>query len=186
MADIKLEQISESVCKKFLRESSLGRLLSHSKDDGYIIVSACRHEFDDEENWNRTKELKSILNQSPFSYIPSTGSYPENDAETGAFSHDVREHSFIVFPRSKSGERLSFDDLDWFGRKLCKRFGQDSILQRKVGETAKYVKADKTVDMDFTDPPRFNRDEPYFTALGRHSKSNLTRPRTGFRDKFSF
>ena len=88
-----------SICESVLRESSLSRLLYHGRESGYIVVSACRHEYSAKENWERTHNLKKDLDASEFTYIQSTGGYPEEDEDEE--SVDVREHSFVVLPRSK-------------------------------------------------------------------------------------
>lgn len=185
MADIELERLAESVAKKQqLKESSLSRLMHHGQTGGYIIVSACRHELSEEENWKATKELQRLLDQSPFSYTHSTGGFPEEDAATGS-TVDVREHSFVVFPRAKEGGvEIPFERLDAFGRMIAKKFGQQSILRRHPAENPKYELRDKSVDMEFDGPTHFNSDSPYFTALGRHTRNNVHRK--DFKKRFSF
>lgn len=176
------EEELTSLCESILVESSLSRLIRHGREVGYIVVSACRHEFNEDENWKRTHDLKMVLDDSPYSYMESTGGFPEEDEDGGEVN--VREHSFVVLPYSKSGELLGFDDLMNFGRFVCKKFGQQSILKTKEPENPMYVTPDNKVDMEFANGTEYNSDSPYFTALGRHDRSNLKRAK--FRRSFSF
>lgn len=75
-----------------LTESNLNRIVHGHETDGYIMVSASRTNYTEEENNVRTKNLRKWLRGQHYSYIAVYGGYKE------AGNQSKIEKSFIVYP----------------------------------------------------------------------------------------
>ena len=64
--------------KKFLAESSLSRLYTHIMDHESAILSAFRSEYSNEENYERSRQLKATLLSHGYGVTKIDGSYIEN------------------------------------------------------------------------------------------------------------
>tara|TARA_Y100000034_G_C6882525_1_gene404624 strand:- start:674 stop:1246 length:573 start_codon:yes stop_codon:yes gene_type:complete len=64
--------------KKFLAESSLSRLYTHIMDHESAILSAFRSEYSNEENYERSRQLKATLLSHGYGVTKVDGSYIEN------------------------------------------------------------------------------------------------------------
>lgn len=111
---------------------SLSRLFNNLRKFSFIIVSSDRGELTDSQNLKRFEKIKSIVNDSGFSYIPVKGKFMEEK------SHKVvYENSLIIFPKGRDREFLrgnrviTDDDLFKFGLELIQ---YDPIQQNKEGE----------------------------------------------------
>lgn len=117
-----------------LDEASLTHILGKKKyGEGYVIVSACRGDWDegDREQNNRlnnekTRELKRAAKEAGFGYIPVYGGFIENFKTDKA--KDVFERSLMVFPYSNRGEKRDFSELKDWAEDMGIRFNQDAVL----------------------------------------------------------
>jgi len=116
-----------------LDEASLNHILRKDKyDEGYVIVSACRGDWDDDPQENRhqnnlkTMELKRDAKDAGFGFIPVYGGFIENKGEKNA--RDVFERSLMVFPFDNRGNQLPFADLMAWAKKMGRKYNQDSVL----------------------------------------------------------
>lgn len=166
-----------------LNENELNRFLEYHSPNGFAIVSACRHENTSKINREKTKELKDILKNSPFSYKFVIGGYKEdvleNDKPTGK-KRTVKEDSFIIYNKTKTGENPKKDELFKFALKLCNKFGQDTILYSENGDKPRYYKKNGEIDSSFSGRKYTinDVDAEYFTQFD-HKKS-IQKPRQRF------
>jgi hypothetical protein len=132
-----------------LTEASLSHILRKDKyDQGYVIVSACRGDWDKDPEENRhqnnekTKELKADAKEAGFGFIPVYGGFIENKGTPDA--QDVFEKSLMVFPFSNRGENLPFNNLANWAKKMGRKYNQDSVLIKEP-----------TIDGDVKEPYYF-------------------------------
>lgn len=117
-----------------LTEASLNHILNKDKySEGYVIVSACRGDWDEDDrvennrlNNEKTRELKRCAKDEGFGYIPVYGGFIENFKTDKA--REVFERSLMVFPYSNRGERRGFDELRDWAKDMGIRFNQDAVL----------------------------------------------------------
>ena len=73
---------------KIVNEIGLNRLFNKHTENGYVMLSACRHDWsEDDEVENReinniktkTKELKEDIQKAGYQYIPVQGGFIEDD-----------------------------------------------------------------------------------------------------------
>lgn len=124
-----------------LHESSLGKVLQHS-EKGVAIVSACRGEYDENTNKERTKWLENDLRALGFGYIKLIGGYVETDIETGE-KRDVVEASFMI----PYDSRITPENWRKKLLTLCKNYDQESILIKMPNEDdINYIRKDGSID----------------------------------------
>ena len=80
--------------KTLLDESSLGRVLQHTKGRNIGMITAHRGENSAEENNARNKELEGHIRKAGFGFIKVKGRYIENHGTPEARAVD--EHSYLV------------------------------------------------------------------------------------------
>ena len=123
---------------KIVNEIGLNRLFNKHTENGYVMVSACRHDWsEDDEVENReinnikTKELKDDIQKSGYQYIPVQGGFVEDDGT------EVVEKSFLIVNfRNKAGKGEpagDFSKLKELAIELCGKFNQDSVLVVEPG-----------------------------------------------------
>lgn len=160
-----------------LTEKNLNRLVQGHDDRGYAIISGSRKNNTKEENDIKTKELKKMLLNAGYSYIPVYGGYQEIGKEAST------EKSFMVFPFDKNfKEYTDFDTFQDFIIDLTDKYDQDSVLIKRPGENPRYwnrmkevenangeierVPERKWADWSFEKEPTLNDvTQKYFTAL---------------------
>lgn len=159
-----------------IAETSLNRLLGKHTENGYVIVSACRADWDsDDELKNRqmnnkmTEALKNDIYNAGYQYIPVSGGFIEEDGT------EVRETSFIIVNyknKNGNGEKATdFESLKNLAIELCKKYNQMSVLVKEPNGNPTYYKKDGSVDFALSD--KFTvRDvtQKYFTHLGGGKK----------------
>lgn len=95
------------------------------RDNGYVLVSACRHENTESENIRDTKELEQWIRDEGFDYKRVYGGWVEDGLK-------VLETSFIVFNFYRGGNKrdvvASFIDLIRFAELVCSKYKQDSVM----------------------------------------------------------
>ena len=123
-------------------ESNITRSLELGKIYGFIILSACRSDWDldDKINNNRinkkkTKELMSDIQKCGLSYIQVYGGYVEKGLG------EVTEDSFFILNYDVRTNSY-YSDMDYLkdvGIDLCKKYNQDSFLFSPPYEKPYYV-----------------------------------------------
>jgi hypothetical protein len=114
----------------FLQESSLGRVLSHTKDRNLGIITAHRHNpaLSAEENAKTNKannqSLMNDIRKAGFGYIHVKGRYVENMGTPQ--QRNVDEHSFMVIGHKEDHEKLKN-----FLKEHGEKYNQDSVLFKK-------------------------------------------------------
>jgi hypothetical protein len=170
-----------------LNEVNAKSLIARHSENGYIVISACRSDFDElgidsslpnamelrnKVNNERTRSIINDIKKSGYSYTPVYGGFIENFGEEN--SQHVYERSFIVYNRDKSGKSGDFKKLFNFGVALCCKYNQDSVLVKAPNDTPKYIKQDGSVDMQFTGNVAFDDiSQKYFTDLHKNSASKI-------------
>lgn len=112
------------IAKQVLQESTLSRLLSHTKNREVGILSANRSELPEDENKRNHEELRNAIRAHGFGYVPVNGKYVENIGTE--HENPVSEKAFIVIGKDgdDGGKLKSF--LLHHGEK----YKQDSILHK--------------------------------------------------------
>ena len=169
--------------KKVVKETSLNRLLNKHTDNGYVMISACRHDWSEDPLENRemnnikTKELKSDISDAGYQYIPVQCGFIEDDGT------EVIEQSFIIVNyKNRSNDTGDFNELKELAIALCGKYNQDSVLVVAPGAKPQYITRTGDVDMEFNDVSIRNNAEKYFTRIGGGRKfsfmSETTQPGT--------
>ena len=142
-------------------------------ENGYVIISACRDSSNKSKsvqmaNMERTKELKTDIRKSMYSYMPVFGGYVEED------NGEVLERSFIVFNYDRLGNVGAFEDLKRFAIEMCGKYNQDSVLICEPGEVPKYYDRTGRVVSSPKDSSRNvkvnDMEQDYFTEFKNKSK----------------
>jgi hypothetical protein len=159
-----------------LKETTLKKMLTKHSEAGYIIITAFRGEYEYKENVGRNNKLKSDIDKSGYSYIPVWGGFIETDIETGE-QKEVKERSFVVlnFPRGKTEPMGDGEGLKDLGRRLCKKYEQESYLYKPQGLETKayYLTGTGKVDMTFNSATPTKGADAYFTNLAKSSKKSV-------------
>lgn len=141
----RIMEIMESTSPEMdMDESSLSRVWSLSEKFDVALISACRgkkvnclksmddkeegDEYSKEENFQRTKDLQSILLHKNYGIQKIKGSYIENF--NSPVAHEVQEASFFVVNRMDDPNFLN--NIIRYGKYFC----QDSVLLKPNGEEA--------------------------------------------------
>ena len=182
-------------------EIGMNRLMSkHSEEAGYVIVSASRGENTKEENNRLTRELRSIISNKGYSFIPVYGGFqetvlddngqPVNGPDGKPEKRQVYEKSFIILNYDRNGNEMDFGKLREMAIDLCNQYGQDSVLIKAPGEAPVYVDkaGNPDPDMKFSNEVAINdMAQEYFTSLVRtaHPDQDQT-GRRGSRFSYQF
>jgi hypothetical protein len=168
-----------------LNETTLKKLLTKHSDAGYVILTAFRGEFDYKQNVKRNQLLKADIDKSGYSYIPVWGGFIETDVESGE-QKEVKERSFIIlnFQRGTNEPMGDSEDLKELGRKLCKKYAQESYLYKPQGKETKayYLTATGKVDMAFSTATPTKSVDMYFTNLAKSSKKAVGKKAFTYRE----
>ena len=156
----------------YCNETSLTRLLGKHTNNGYVIISACRHDWDKEDelknrkmNNIKTKELKQDIYDSGFQYIPVKDGFREKGSD-----EPVVEDSFVVvvnFKRKSSESESDMSELKELALDWCGKYNQDSVLVVEPGKNPTYYTKNGDVDMEFSGKVDARQMvDAYFTRLG--------------------
>lgn len=176
----KFKYVIESVSKKIknmisrsFNESNWGRITQHI-ENGCMMISACRGERSEKENAQKTDELAKDIRDAGLGYIRILGGYIENKGTDD--EKEVTEESFFV-PKNKD---MSDEDFFNIAIKLCKKYGQDSVLI-SLPDYTEFGYYDKQGNFDFSPGEKFIANDKeigeYFSALVKGGRS---------KKKFSF
>lgn len=125
-----MQQLIEN-WKRFLVESSLSRLYGHIMDHESAILSAFRSEYTNDENYERSRELKAKLLAKGYGVTKIDGSYIENFETPEAI--EVSEQSLFVSNRN--------DNNDFFEviAALGEEYEQDAVLMIPIEGKEAYL-----------------------------------------------
>ena len=119
---IKKEIIEKVWCGcEYLIESGLSRIKSHS-ENGFFTISACRHEYSDEENLSHTDQLINDIRSYGLGYILLMGGYIEHDAD----GNEVPVEEISLFVPYK--DNVSIDEFSDIADTLAKKYDQDGYI----------------------------------------------------------
>lgn len=160
---------------EIVNEIGLNRLFNKHTENGYVMVSACRHDWSlDDEVENRelnnikTKELKEDIQKAGYQYIPVQGGFVEDDGT------EVVEQSFLIVNyRNKSGNGVNagdFSKLKDLAIKLCGKYNQDSVLVVEPGGKPTYYNRNGEIDGQFTFKTVRDTAQRFFTRIGGSRK----------------
>jgi len=168
-----------------LTEANLNRIINGHDKDGYVMISASRHDCLDgiidnpsaqaiiDENNKRTTALKQDIKAYGYSYIPVYGGYRETGSEQASI-----EKSFIVFPYNNiSGEYVDFDKFENDMKKSGEEYNQDAILVKKPHANPRffYINSGEWDTQDFGNASINDVQKEYFTALKSWQDISLNR-----------
>lgn len=153
-----------------LEGNELIRFLGIHSKNGYAIVSACRNENTVEQNNIKTNELKEILKNSKFSFKQVSGGFIENKGKSN--EKEVHEKSFIIYNFKQNGEKVKEGELLTLAMKICRKYGQDSILYSEKGDKPRYYTKTGHIDSSFSRKFIFNdKEQEYFTDMKKGSSN---------------
>ena len=180
-----------------LSEVNVNRILTkHAREEGFIMISACKGDYIEEGkpelNKMATSALLDAIKASGFSYVPVYGGYHEMSS-----GKESTETSFIVFnmipsedtPGYKPGDEGSMKELidlgvdwcseDWVGDETVP---QDSVLVQCPNEAPYYVNS--TGDKITDDWATFDKDAT-INDMAKEFYTDLTKAgsNTGYNDK---
>lgn len=119
-----------------LNESSLTRLLRHSKDGTFAMITAYRNQYDKEQNISRNRKLRGELNQNKMGVHQLVGHWEECIDPDIPYEKcpkdkkkDVIERSYFV-PKRKD---MTDDEFEKIILSLVKKFDQDAALLYRDG-----------------------------------------------------
>lgn len=135
-------------------------------------MSACRGENDKVKNNQRSNELKTLINQAGFVFKRIQGGFIENLGEKD--QTEVNETSFIIYNVKKGGVAPKANELFKFAMKMCRKYGQDSILYAEKGDKPRYYTKQGQVDSTFSNKFILNdKSQMYFSEFGTNKRFTL-------------
>lgn len=153
-----------------LEGNELIRFLGIHSKNGYAIVSACRNENSVEQNNAKTNELKEMLKKTKFSFKQVYGGFIENKGTNN--EKEVYEKSFIIYNFKQNGEKIKKDELLTLAMKICRKYGQDSILYSEKGDRPRYYTKTGQIDSSFSRKFVFNdKEREFFTDMKKSSNN---------------
>lgn len=156
-------------------ESSLNRIFQKHYNDGFIIITSWRGEKSIEQNNKDFNELKRIVKEHKFSFIPIFGGFIENIGTED--EREVREPSLLVTNHEIGSNKARQNDKELFnlGIELCNKYNQDVFLFKPIGEdlTSYYIDKNGEVDMTFYNKTINDLTKIYFTDLSKNVFSGI-------------
>jgi len=145
--------------RKFIKESSLSRLLKHNQDRSVGMISAFRYGNSKKENLSLSKKLGSDIRQAGYGYSTVEGTYLETQ-DDGSVVKQKEKSFFVIGPDSDDGGKFK-----GVLKKLGKKYDQDSIIYKPfdsenallIGTTSRsgaYVSKDQEMDIGKFRPQR--------------------------------
>lgn len=123
--------------KEFLTETSLSRVMHHTKNTELGTISASRGGNTPAENNKNNKSMEKELRDLGHSVIHVRGSYKENIGTPQ--EKLVQEHSYIVLAKKGSPRGELLEHLKFLGNK----YHQDAILHKHSDEPDAFVHGTK-------------------------------------------
>ena len=150
--------------------NNLTRFIGTHIKKGFAIVSACRGEKTEQENNIRTNELKALIKNAGFSFKEVAGGFIENKGTNN--EKEVYEKSFIIYNFKQNGEKIKKDELLTLAMKICRKYGQDSILYSEKGDRPRYYTKTGQIDSSFSRKFVFNdKEREFFTDMKKSSNN---------------
>lgn len=195
---INMEDYNSKTPVVSINETNAKRMLDRHSKYGYIIISPCRgcEEFGiskEDPQWKqklananqqRIKDFINILKQTEYSYTPVYGGFIENfgtDQE-----ENVYERSFMIYAHNKQGKPSDIKGIFDFGKQMAQRYNQDSFLFKSPNEPPKYIKPNRSVDLEFSGDASFNDfSQEYFTDLHKNTQKHSNKT-NGKPTRFTF
>ena len=116
-------------------------------------------------NNERSKELRSLVNDAGFTYKQIYGGFHEKDTDDFQY-----EQSLMIFPRGKNEEIYTFEELDAFALEMCRKYDQDSYLRVTPGGVGEYVNKEGEVTDIFQNGKTYNDyTKMFFSDLHKNS-----------------
>jgi len=136
---VNLNEATKSPVSYTLNEDKIDRLLNVHEKNGYIIISACREDWDEKNpennktiNKQKTRELQSDIHKAGYTFTPVYGgSLEEIDGKKVSVPGET---SMIVYNSGKDGKALDINKIFEFGKALTKKYNQYSFYFKKPGE----------------------------------------------------
>jgi len=115
--------------KKYLKETSINRLIKHSNNDkiSIAIITAFRGELSKQENIKKNNEIEKEIKPLGYGYIKLEGHWIE---EQDGKKVNVKEISYFIIGKEN-------DDLKFFLRKWISKYNQEAALFKPIG-TSKF------------------------------------------------
>lgn len=110
---------------QIINESSLNRVIHHTKNTNIGMITAHRGEHSAEENHARNQSLKKDIRDAGHGYVHIKGHYTENKGTPE--ERKVHEHSFLVIGKKGADS----GNLKHFLKKSGEKYGQDSVLHKE-------------------------------------------------------
>lgn len=157
-----------------IHETSLEGMFGKHSEAGYIIISAFRGGDDVadqlKQNLQASKQLKSDIRSTGYSFIPVWGGFIENVNTPEAKT--VREQAYIVFNYKKRDLQPDSEELKQIGKTLCRKYKQESFLYKPTGTANKamYINGSGSVIANFTTASPTQAADEYFTSLSKSRK----------------
>jgi len=147
-----------------LKESSLSKVFQHSKD-AFIMISACRNDYNDMQLKQKTKELANDIRSAGLGYIKTVGGYIEDGNEEGI---PVVEMSFFVpYNNSVTPEEFKNLAIEW-----CNKYNQDTVLLKMPNSNdINYLNKSGEIEMTFNNTrldDKFIQQYFSYLAKGKH------------------
>lgn len=140
--------------KKLQEGNPINRLMSKTMKDGFVAISACRHDWSDDKEENeiindeKTNELLKKIRDAGYSYKRVDGGFIENQGTEQ--QTDVNEATFLIYAHKRGGEAADFSELKEFALELCNEYNQDSVLVCPPGENPVYLNKAGELDGEFS------------------------------------
>ena len=158
-----------------VNEVTLNRVLSKHFTDGFIIITADRSEITDASERNaRYKQLKTDVSNAGYPYIPVYGGYKETNPDTGEKYDATSFERGLLIPNQRpfNGNSREDDNLVELGKKLAKKYQQESFLYKPKGESKEsfWIDANGNITNKFNGLSVNDITQEFFTKLF-HSKN---------------
>lgn len=165
-----LEEVSFIQCLSAgtLSESSLSRILTHTKNRSVSIISAERGENTAAENNRQTEKLHSDLKASGYGFVRGRGGYVEGHGTADAMNV-AGEHSFLVVGHKGDDGGKMLGHI----KKLGAEYKQESILHKPHdSEDASwhYTSGDKKGSVEHQGKFKQDNKAMYYTTISGKKK----------------
>jgi hypothetical protein len=114
--------------KEYLTESSLSRVLHHTKNTNIGMISASRGEHTPQQNKEANKSLEKDVRSHGYGVVHVKGHYTENKGQPN--ENHVEEHSMLVLGKKGADGGALLGHLKHLGEK----YKQDSIMHKSHDE----------------------------------------------------
>jgi hypothetical protein len=149
-------------------ETTLNRVFTKHFQDGFIIITSYRFDKDKKTNETDFKELKNLIKQNGYGFIPVYGGFIEK-SKNNDITKEVYEPALIVPNQHLASIKLYSDseNLKNLGIELCKKFNQDAVLYKpkENDEIAYFLDKNGNIINKFNSKVINDLSREYFTKL---------------------